>query len=325
MLRKAWYAVCTSDEMTESPSKVTVHEIDFVVYRDNEGEIHAFNSNCPHRGCDLSLGTVEGKDLICAFHGWHFNSEGRCTQIPANRSGAVVPAKAKLIHYPVCEKFGFIWIYTHSGEQSDNVSKIRTFAELESIGWTYVRFRKTWRAHFTRTVESVLDVSHLPFVHPETTGRNVIPFVDGPEYHVSTGGIRIFPKPFAAMHPMEPVQPPEGIEERTEIELLFPNQWIIRTPMGNENWMCTFLTFTPVTENETNIFGVIMRNFDLNSSFLDEFHIEHTAFVMGQDQVVIESIRPLMAPFDLQAEPHVTSDGPTTRYRVMLRTALETE
>ncbi|MCF8567449.1 hypothetical protein LLE49_22275 [Alicyclobacillus tolerans] len=98
-----------------------------------------------------------------------------------------------------------------------------------------------------------------------------------------------------------------------------------RHPMGDGAWMCTFLTFTPKNAETTDIFGGVMRNFGADNDLLDEFHLQHTRFVMDQDQLIIESLKPAIAPFDLKKEVHVPSDGPTIRYRVMLRDALKDE
>lgn len=300
--------------------------MNYIVYRDETGAVHAFGAYCPHRGCDLSLGAIENRQLVCAFHGWRFDEDGRCTLIPAQPvRSTTISAQNRLASYHACERAGFVWIYTFPRASSESMPELPLFPELSADGWVHIPFHTTWKAHFTRVVESVLDVSHLPFVHPETAGRNISPLVEGPEYSVATGRLRIHPTPFAPAHPMEPLRPSTETGERTEIELMFPNCWIIRTPMGDGTWVCTFLTFTPREDGVTDIFGVAMRNFDLDSDFLNAFHIEHTLFVMNQDRVVIESLRPLVAPFDLRREIHVASDGPTIRYRVMLREALESE
>lgn len=317
MLRKAWYAVLPSHEVSDSPIKVTVHGMDFVLTRDNIGNLRAFNAYCPHRGCDLSLGSMLNEELVCPFHGWRFNSRGYCTHIPANGISAIIPPKAKLTVYPARDEAGLIWIHTYPLSQVDEQPCFINFPEFEANDWRFVPFETVWNTHFSRVVESVLDVSHLPFVHPESTGSNISPVVEGPDYSASKSGIVIHPTPFAPSHPMQPVLPPNDIEEQTEIELQFPNKWIIRTPIGNEKWMCTFLTFTPVNDETTHIFGIAMRNFELDSSLLDMFHIDHTHFVMNQDKEIIERLRPMMAP-DLHKEVHVSSDGPTIRFRKML-------
>ncbi|GMA63121.1 aromatic ring-hydroxylating dioxygenase subunit alpha [Alicyclobacillus fastidiosus] len=325
MLRKAWYAVCPSSDVAAEPKKVTVNSRDYVLYRDKTGRMATCDGFCPHRGCDLSLGSLHEGDLICPFHGWHFDATGRCTHIPANKSGTRIPSAYRLNTYPVAECAGLVWLYTQPILDTTAAAPFVTFADLLHDDWQYVSFQQTWQAHFTRAVESALDVSHLPFVHPETTGTDVDPTVTGPDYTVSGSRIVIHPTPFAPSHPMEPINPVQEASSRTEIELRFPNQWIIRTPFGNDGIMCTFLTFTPVHDDVTNIFGIVMRNFDLDASWMDAFHIDHTWRVMEQDQHIVESLRPRVAPFQLQDERHVPSDVPAIRFRVMLRHALKEE
>lgn len=324
MLRREWYAVAASKKLSTEPIRVSVHGEDLVLFRDDSGNPYAIDAYCPHRGCDLSLGVVNNGELICPFHGWRFNTVGKCTHIPAHSSGRSVPSAARLPVYPACDKAGLLWVFTDPRVSYTDVPPLELFPELGSLQWSTISFETTWEAHFSRTVESVLDVSHLPFVHPETTGTGVSPVVDALQYSVSSRGLIIHPKSFSPAHPMEPVMPPEGIDEQTEIELLFPNRWIIRTPMGDERWMCTFLTFTPFHQHVTGIFGMVMRNFEIDSLLLDEFHLAHTQFVMNQDKEIIEHLRPI-APPDLKKEMHVPSDGPTIRFRRMLFDRLKQE
>ncbi|RIV16865.1 aromatic ring-hydroxylating dioxygenase subunit alpha, partial [Alicyclobacillaceae bacterium I2511] len=197
MIRKAWYAVCQGDSVREQPIKVTVHGQDFVIFRDSQGTLHAFHAYCPHRGCDLSLGTWDHEELQCPFHGWRFNTKGACVHIPANLRGSRAPARSALPSYPVAEHAALVWIYTLPHvEDTQSMPEFVTFPELNQPEWAVSFFDVTWQAHFTRVVESVLDVSHLPFVHPDTTG-DVVPVVDGPECSVRDRGIKIHPSPFA--------------------------------------------------------------------------------------------------------------------------------
>ncbi len=317
MVRGAWYAVLQSDELRDAPAKVTVHGEDIVLLRCADKIPHAFSANCPHRGCDLSRGTVKNNELICPFHGWHFNAAGSCTHIPANRSEKPISRSARLSVYPACERSGLVWVFTRPEAANPIAPELELFPELQLSGWRRVLFQARWEADFCRVAESVLDVSHLPFVHPDTTGQNIDPVVENLEYSVHPDSIVIHPTPFVPSHPMEAVPAPPGIGERTEIELKFPNRWIIRTPMGNGDWMCTFLTFSPIRRGATQIFGCIMRNFHLDSTFLDEFHLEHTHYIMNQDKEIIECLRPVEAP-PLCREAHVPSDAPAIRYRSML-------
>ncbi|OFW82242.1 MAG: hypothetical protein A2201_05420, partial [Alicyclobacillus sp. RIFOXYA1_FULL_53_8] len=213
--------------------------------------------------------------------------------------------------------------YTGSLEPNVEAPPLPMFPELRDSSYVRIPFQTTWRAHLTRVVESVLDISHLPFVHPETTGQDVNPVVEGIDYEVTDEGMTIYPAPFAPSHPMEPSPFSNPTDEQVEIECRFPNHWIIRTPMGEDKWMCTYLTFSPRHEDETAIFGTALRNFDEDSSFLDLFHIEHTRFVMEQDRVIVESLRPYAAPFQFSAEVHTPSDAPSIRYRKWMRDATQ--
>jgi len=138
-------------------------------------------------------------------------------------------------------------------------------------------------------------------------------------------GIVIRPRAFAPAHPLEPNPYATSDAGETEIQLWFPNQWLIRTPMGDDTWMCTFLTFTPVDDEHTDIFGLALRSFQPDNVFLDEFHIQHTLFVMEQDQRIVESIRPYVPPMNLQQELHVPSDTPTARHRAMIARTLHSQ
>jgi 3-phenylpropionate/trans-cinnamate dioxygenase ferredoxin subunit len=37
------------------------------------GKIFAIDNRCPHMACALSGGTLEGFDIICPCHDWHFD------------------------------------------------------------------------------------------------------------------------------------------------------------------------------------------------------------------------------------------------------------
>lgn len=325
MIQNAWYAACWSHEVDFVPKRLTVNHQDVVLVRNHEGQVHAFHAYCPHRGCDLSLGVFDGNLLTCPFHGWRFQPDGQCVHIPANQTQTFFPAASRLRRYQVEEKFGVIWI-NFTSNRAFEVASFTSFPEMEDGDWVRIPFRKRWKAHFTRAVESVLDVSHLPFVHPETTGKDVDPVVNALEVVRTPEGLCIFPSPYVAAHPMEPPMTVSNNEgERTVIELRFPNQWTIRTPFGGGKWMSTYLTFTPVNDQETEIYGFVMRNFDPESEFLNLFHMEHTDFVLSQDQRIIESIRPFQAPLELKQEAHVPSDKPTIQFRLMLREALQRE
>jgi len=65
---------------------------------------------CIHRGTALSLGHVEGGEIVCAYHGWHFDETGACTRIPQMEDQSAIPAKARIASYFCQERYGTIWV-----------------------------------------------------------------------------------------------------------------------------------------------------------------------------------------------------------------------
>ncbi|MCL6637143.1 MAG: aromatic ring-hydroxylating dioxygenase subunit alpha [Alicyclobacillus sp.] len=330
MLRHAWYAVCPSADIGRQPQPVQVHGESLVVFRTETGQLCALTAYCPHRGCHLALGSVRGEHLECPFHGWQFDTKGRCVSIPANPPGTRIPERARLRAYPVCERAGLVWVYT--GRCQSTPPPLRLFAELEHPLFHRVPFAVRWQVHFTRCVESVLDVAHLPFVHADSMGEGVCPVVTGLLYGQDGHKLWLYPAPFAT-HPLLPPRLPVAttLQGRTpyeggaEIELIFPNHWFIRARVEERALLCTYLTFTPVNRQTTLLQGWVMRNFAHDLEVLDEHHLQHTLRVLAQDQRLLESLQPQEVPWDGKREVHMAADAPALRYRHLLQQALLAE
>jgi len=53
---------------------VEVEGRDLVVVR-IEGEVYALDNRCPHLGGPLSGGRVEGRAVVCPWHGWQWDAK----------------------------------------------------------------------------------------------------------------------------------------------------------------------------------------------------------------------------------------------------------
>lgn len=87
---KAWYPVAILEDLEpRRPTPVEVLGRKFVVWRDVEGEWRCFEDACAHRLAPLSEGRIEEKDgsLMCSYHGWRFDGEGRCVSVPHAEKG----------------------------------------------------------------------------------------------------------------------------------------------------------------------------------------------------------------------------------------------
>ncbi|PWK15544.1 aromatic ring-hydroxylating oxygenase subunit alpha [Tumebacillus permanentifrigoris] len=322
-MKNAWYIAVLSSELTDELLARTILDQELVLYRDASGVAHALADQCAHRGARLSDGRHAGDCVACPFHGWEYDGSGRCTYIPSNGRAAPIPLAAHVRSYPLREVAGFVWVYLGDIEW---MTELQLPPELTDPDWRAVPFRATWSAHFTRVAESVLDVSHLPFVHPTTTGE-VDPMVDGPAFTATDDEICVYAKPF---HPLlrTPIHEADYKGEST-ITLTFPNQLTLRTNMLEENQMATYLALTPTVdengEDETIIYGLALRNFLQDIELLDDVHYEHNITVLDEDRPVVEGLRPKHLPLHPRAEVHVRSDAQQVRYRLMLKKALQSE
>jgi phenylpropionate dioxygenase-like ring-hydroxylating dioxygenase large terminal subunit len=284
-----WYAVAWSSELKKKPLKKRIAGRDIVLFRGEDNTPHAIYACCPHRGADLSLGFCTDGGIRCPFHGWLFQGDGRCTDIPS-QPGARIPELARATAYRVMEKAGLIWVYPSDHPHDE----LTLFPELEDPELRLVPFQSTWKAHFTRVVESVLDVAHLPVVHRRTIGRKSSPDVKI-QFQVEGDRIRIE-------------------NNQTELEYRFPQQWILRPRSRGKHRLINFVTFTPVDSQSTDIRGYIGRNF-AKSLLMDKVLSKFSLKVLKEDQEIVESQHPRLIPESLRLEAHVAADGPQVRFR----------
>src|SRR5687767_2799223 len=92
-----WYPVARTADVGTAPVAVAAGDRAYVVVRLRPGaEVSAFPARCPHRLVPLRTATVTDGRLQCPAHGWRFDAEGRCTDIPSLGSHGTPPPRADL-------------------------------------------------------------------------------------------------------------------------------------------------------------------------------------------------------------------------------------
>ncbi|MBW4622033.1 MAG: Rieske 2Fe-2S domain-containing protein [Cyanosarcina radialis HA8281-LM2] len=164
-----WFRVAASDELPSGTVK-SLHYFgkNLVLFRTEKGIPHILDAHCPHLGANLAYGgKVKGETIQCPFHGWCFNGEGSCTNIPyANK---ILP-KARMHNWQVKEVNGSIFTYYHAeGKPPD--WEIPEFPEYTSQDWVPFRAFQRWqiRSHVQEINENGIDIFHAPLVHPQQT------------------------------------------------------------------------------------------------------------------------------------------------------------
>jgi 5,5'-dehydrodivanillate O-demethylase oxygenase subunit len=112
LLRRYWHPIAAAVELAERPTlPIQLLGESLVLFRDADGTLGLVASRCAHRGASLLLGMPESGGLRCPYHGWLFDRDGLCTEMPAEAPGAAARRCLRIAGYPVRELGGLIFAY----------------------------------------------------------------------------------------------------------------------------------------------------------------------------------------------------------------------
>jgi phenylpropionate dioxygenase-like ring-hydroxylating dioxygenase large terminal subunit len=163
-LREAWYYAVPSRRLRPRAmrSKLMLGE-PILIGRDAAGLPFALRDLCPHRGMPLSAGRFDGDEVECCYHGWRFDTGGRCTAIPSLVPGqAFTPDRVHVRGYPVREVQGNIWVYF--GEDPAAAPEIPLLDGFDGSPPDLVE-TVSFTATIDHAVVGLMDPAHGPFVH----------------------------------------------------------------------------------------------------------------------------------------------------------------
>ncbi len=155
-----WYVVARSSEVIDKPLGVMLWYQSIVLYRDSDGNIHALEDRCPHRQVKLSAGKVSENNLECAYHGWQFDSEGKCQLIPYLADNQKLP-NCQIKSYFVRELDGFIWLFLEQGKELlENLPEPLGIPEWNHLNYIATVSIIDCQAHFSFLIENLMDMYH---------------------------------------------------------------------------------------------------------------------------------------------------------------------
>lgn len=146
-----------------------IDDIPVLFFRNAAGQAHALVDRCPHRKVKLSNGLVTEEGYIqCPFHGWQFDGSGTCRLIPFNDVKKLKTEGIRAGYLPCYEGSEFLWLYTAVTNEDIGAPDIP--ASIRESGWYGDIVIREWNAHWSRAIQTMLDVAHIPFVHEKTIG-----------------------------------------------------------------------------------------------------------------------------------------------------------
>lgn len=164
-MRRFWMPFMLAEEIAAPdcpPVRVRLLGEDLLAFRDSNGRAALVDQFCPHRRVSLFFGRNEDCGIRCVYHGWKFDADGNCVDMPSEPAESTYKDKIKLKSYPVREKAGIVWAYLGPQE---------TMGGLPELDWMDVpddhRYMSRWYqdCNYAQAVEGEIDSAHVSFLH----------------------------------------------------------------------------------------------------------------------------------------------------------------
>ena len=315
-----WYPAIESVKLTDVPVTVRMLGCDFALFRDAEGRAHCLANTCVHRGGSIGDGRIRDGCLECPYHGWCFDGDGHCVRIPSIGRDGRIPARARVDSYPVVERYGLVFAFLGDIPEEQRVP-IQTITEWDQTGWRATMVSWEYNANMERAIENSLDPSHNEFVHPTHGFQGERDDYRTPdlELHEEDHGVYFRIVMYA---PALKEGELKGLkDDASHIEAFSghrgPNQHWNRIHLTPENWLHQYQFCTPIDENRTRFWHINMRNCWLDPE-VDAGVNERNRITAGQDQVVLDRLRPVIPPPGAHRELLMPSDETVLIYRRFL-------
>lgn len=170
MMRRYWLPACLSEELPEpdgTPLRLRLLGEDLVAFRDSQGRLGLLAERCPHRLASLALGRNEEGGLRCIYHGWKFDVDGRCLDLPTEPGDSTFKDRLRARSYPVREAGDIVWTYLGPPEKQPpfhDFDWITAPAEQRAI----VKIGE--HTNYLQAIEGSIDSAHSWFLHRGATG-----------------------------------------------------------------------------------------------------------------------------------------------------------
>jgi phthalate 4,5-dioxygenase len=168
LFRRFWQPVALGAELPEPdgpPLRLTVLGEALRAFRATDGAVGVVAPRCPHRGADLFFGRNEEGGIRCAYHGWKFDREGRCLDLPTFEPGPAAARARENIRLracPVHEAGGLVWAYLGPRETMPAPPEL----EFLTLPPSHVFVsKKLQQCNWAQACEGGLDTAHFSFLH----------------------------------------------------------------------------------------------------------------------------------------------------------------
>jgi phenylpropionate dioxygenase-like ring-hydroxylating dioxygenase large terminal subunit len=192
LMREYWMPACLSSELEKDgpPLRLLLLGEKLIAFRDTNGKVGILDHRCPHRCASLFFGRNEEAGLRCIYHGWKFDTEGNCLEMPNVPVDFRFEPRVKAKAYPTLEQGGLIWTYMGKRETAPPPPALEVFNIPDDQRIVQIHQRE---CNWLQSLEGDIDTSHFGFLHVgsvdvedvDPTNMHKYSIIDrAPRYHV---------------------------------------------------------------------------------------------------------------------------------------------
>lgn len=165
LFRRYWLPALIAIELPDPdcpPVRLKLLGEDLLAFRDTQGRLGAIDQFCAHRGVSLWFGRNEENGIRCPYHGWKYDVNGHCVDIPSEPEGSNFCDKIKLKSYPLIERGGVLWIYMGPAELRPPEPEWEFATVPAAQSYCSKRLQE---CNWLQALEGGIDSSHVSFLH----------------------------------------------------------------------------------------------------------------------------------------------------------------
>jgi phthalate 4,5-dioxygenase oxygenase subunit len=165
LVRRYWFPALLAEDVAQpdgDPVPVRLLGEDLIAFRDTNGRVGLVDEFCPHRMASFLIGRNENCGITCIYHGWKFDVNGACVDMPTEPEDRGFKNRVKIRAYPTREAAGMIWTYMGPPELEPPFPEL-SFTTMLKEQVAIVKVGS--RTNFVQSVEGAIDSAHSWFLH----------------------------------------------------------------------------------------------------------------------------------------------------------------
>lgn len=172
LFRQYWIPALLSSELPENdcpPVRVKLLGEEMIAFLDTEGRYGLVEEYCPHRRVSLWYGRNEECGLRCPYHGWKFDVDGNCVEIPSEPEDSEFRKSVSLQAHSLIKVGDVLWAHMGDPENRPPEPKWEFITVKPEQTVTTKRLQE---CNWLQALEGGIDSSHVSFLHSNELERD---------------------------------------------------------------------------------------------------------------------------------------------------------